>query len=70
VTEAAAAGHLVLYPGTASRPLASTINFAAGQNRANNAIIVLADDGSGTVSVFNSAAGAVHVVIDVNGYFE
>jgi len=31
---------------------------------------VLANDGSGTVDVFNSSGGTVHVVIDVNGYFE
>ena len=70
VTGAVAQGHLILYPSTAPRPLASTINFVAGQNRANNAILALANDGSGTVSVFNSSTGTVHVVIDVNGYFE
>ena len=27
-------------------------------------------DGSGTVKVNNSAAGAVHLVLDVNGFFQ
>jgi hypothetical protein len=30
---------------------------------------VLATDGTGTVGIKNDAAGAVHVVLDVNGYF-
>ena len=70
VTEATAQGYLTLYPSTEPRPLASTINYMAGQTRANNAIIVLANDGSGTINVFNGSGGTVHVVIDVNGYFE
>jgi len=70
VTQPTAAGYLTLYPATASRPVASTLNFVAGQTRANNAILALASDGSGTVEVFNGSAGTVHVIIDVNGYFE
>jgi len=46
------------------------IDFVAGLTRANNAIVTLANDGSGTVDVFNGSRGTVHVVIDVNGYFE
>jgi hypothetical protein len=70
VTEPVASGHLTLYPSTAPRPLASSINFVTGQTRANNAILALASDGSGTIDVFNGSAGTVHVIIDVNGYFE
>jgi hypothetical protein len=68
---AAAAGNLVLYPGySISPPLASSLNFAAGVTRANNAVVLLALNGAGTLEVKNSSAGAVHFVLDVNGYFQ
>jgi len=70
VTEPTALGYLTLHPATSPRPVASNINYSAGQTRANNAILVLAGDGSGTVGVFNGSSGATHVIIDVNGYFE
>jgi hypothetical protein len=70
VTQPGAPGYLTIYPSTGSRPVVSTVNFGAGQTRANNAVLVLASDGSGTVKVFNGSGGTVHVVVDVNGYFE
>jgi hypothetical protein len=65
-----AAGNLRLFPGDASAPNTSTLNFGAGQTRANNAIVMMASSGSGTIAVHNAAAASVDVVIDVNGYFE
>jgi hypothetical protein len=70
VTQAAAQGYLTIYPSTGSKPLASTVNFGAGQTRANNAVVPLASDASGGVKVFNGSTGTVQVVVDVNGYFE
>jgi hypothetical protein len=66
----AAAGNLRFFPGDGTAPNASALNFAAGQTRANNAIVMLASSGSGTFAVRNSATASVDVVIDVNGYFE
>jgi hypothetical protein len=66
-----AAGHLAVCPGdAASAPLVSTINFSPGQNRANNAVLRLAVDGTGTIKVKNASAGTVDFVLDVNGYFQ
>ncbi len=48
----------------------STLNFVAGATRANNALVLLASDGSGTVAATNGSAGATHLVLDVTGYFE
>ena len=50
----------------------STINFRAGQVKANNAIVPLATDGSGLLALRATCAGAgpVQVIVDVNGYFE
>lgn len=65
-------GNLTFYPGGVSRPTASTINFAAGTVRANNAILLLAPDGAGTIQVypFVAGGGTVNAILDVTGYFE
>jgi hypothetical protein len=68
---AAAGGYLTLFPGDgAGPPLVSTVKFSAGQTRGNNAIVLLASDGTGTIKVNNGSSGAVHFVLDVNGYFQ
>lgn len=69
VTEPLAPGYLTLHPGGTAPPLASSVNFLAGQTRANNAVVALAPDGSGTLAVVNGSAGAAHVLVDVNGFF-
>jgi hypothetical protein len=66
----AAAGNLRFFPGDGTAPNASTLNFTAGQTRANDAVVMLASSGSGTIALKSSSTAAVHVVIDVNGYFE
>ncbi len=72
VTQTSAQGHLTLHAGDLPAPGASTINFAAGQTRANNAILPLAANGAGTLAVtpFVLGGGSVHVIVDVTGYFE
>lgn len=66
------AGYLTLHPGDLAAPLTSTVNFAAGTTRANNAILPLALDGTGTLSVTPAVAGGgtVHLILDVSGWFE
>jgi hypothetical protein len=65
----AATGDLIVYPnGIASPPVVSTISFRAGRTRANNTLVYLAADGS--LLVKNNAAGALDLVLDVNGYFK
>jgi hypothetical protein len=49
-------------------PLVSTVNFAQGLTRANNAIVAVAPDG--TIKVKNGSAAAVDFVLDVNGCFQ
>jgi len=69
ITQPTSAGHIKAYPGGISAPVVSTLNFRAGQTRANNAIVKL---GPGGVLTFVSGqpTGTVHVIIDVIGYFE
>jgi hypothetical protein len=63
------AGHLRLFPAGGAEPLSSTLNYTAGLTRANNAIVGLGAAGEIAVRC-GQAAGTVHVVVDVNGYFE
>jgi subtilisin family serine protease len=73
VTGPTAAGHLgFAVGGCPVPPGTSTINFSAGQTRANLAILPLATNGTGAITVFPTvlAAGNVHLILDVTGYFE
>jgi parallel beta-helix repeat protein len=70
VTQPSTLGHLTIHAADLGLPLASTINFSAGQTRANNAVLRLSNDGSGSVTVYNGSTGTVHLILDVNGYFE
>ena len=63
------AGYLRLFPAGGAEPLSSTLNYTAGLTRANNAIVGLGVAGEIAVRC-GQAAGTVHVVVDVNGYFE
>ncbi|MES1244173.1 MAG: hypothetical protein ABUT39_21390, partial [Acidobacteriota bacterium] len=71
VLQAQGAGRLTLHPGNLSTPNTSTINFPAGQNLANNAILPLASNGEGTLGITPvvTGGGTVHVIVDVSGYF-
>ncbi len=65
VTEPASEGFLTVYPCGITRPLASNLNFAAGQTTAD---LVFAQAGtSGNVCIYTSAA--THLILDINGRF-
>lgn len=68
VTQPTAIGHLTIYPLGAALPLASTINYGAGQTRANNAIVQLGVGDSIAVTC-GQGSGTTHFIIDVVGYF-
>jgi hypothetical protein len=68
VVQASSGGYLTAFPAGQGLPLASTLNFAAGQTRANNAVLSLS--AGGAVSVFNGAAGPANFLLDVTGWFE
>jgi hypothetical protein len=67
---ASSSGFFSLYPGNAFPLGTSSLNFAAGQVRASNTILLLATDGTGTVGVLNGANTGTHFLLDVNGYFQ
>ena len=66
VTEPTAPGYLTAYPGDAARPLASNLNFVAGQTVPNLVSVTLAPDR--TIRIFNGSQGTSHIIVDVVGY--
>jgi Glycoside hydrolase family 44 len=72
VTGASAAGSLVAFPAELDQaPLANTLSLRAGATRANNAVLLLARDGSGRVAFSNDmSSGSAHLIVDVNGWWE
>jgi uncharacterized repeat protein (TIGR01451 family) len=69
VTQSTATGNVRIHPSGTPIPTASTINYAAGLTRANNAIVGL---NGGQIAVFAAQApgSTVHFILDVTGYFE
>jgi 5-hydroxyisourate hydrolase-like protein (transthyretin family) len=68
VTEPTQLGNVRLYPAGAPTPQTSTVNYPPGVTRAGNATVSL--DAAGRLAVLASPSGAVHIVVDVNGYYE
>jgi hypothetical protein len=69
VTGTTSFGDLRVYPSGAPPTTSSTINWSAGQTRANNTILELGASGSLTVWCV-MFAGSTHVLFDVFGYFQ
>ena len=61
---------LRFFPAGQAPPTVSSLNYAAGQTRGNNAVVAV--DPSGAIAAFvGQAAGTtVDLIVDVNGYFE
>lgn len=66
-TGSTAGGWAVAYPNGTSRPLASSVNWKAGENAPNHAIVPLGPDGS--IRLFTRTGGKVDLVADVVGWY-
>ena len=62
VTQPLAAGFVTVFPCDQQRPLASNLNYVAGQTVADVVITPIAADG--TICLFTSAT--THFIVDVN----
>jgi uncharacterized repeat protein (TIGR01451 family) len=69
VTGGDAPGNLRLFPGGSAAPLASSLNYAAGQTRANNGIVPISATGQLAVQCDQALNTGTHFILDVNGYF-
>jgi hypothetical protein len=65
-TQGTFASYLTVYPSGATQPLASNLNFAAGQDIPN--LVIVKVGSGGNVQVYNDK-GQVHVIFDAVGYF-
>src|SRR5262249_139843 len=66
VTNTSASSFLTVFPTGGALPLASNLNWVAGQTVPNRVMIEMG--AGGQVSIFN-LAGSVDVVVDLNGWF-
>ena len=69
VTQPSSPGFLIVRPNGTAIPTASTINFGAGQTRANATTLALSTSGQVALRT-GQATGTVHVILDVTGYLE
>jgi hypothetical protein len=68
VTQPADSGNVIEYPGTASQPDVSIINFAPGETIPNLALVSTAANNS--FNIYNNSPGSIQIVVDTSGYFE
>lgn len=61
------AGSITAYPSGTTKPLASNLNFGAGQTIANQAVVPLGSDGQ--IRLANNSGGTIDLLADVAGYF-
>jgi hypothetical protein len=69
VTGQTSAGYVAVGPTMSAAPATSTLNFPAGDNRANGTTVAL-DPSGRLAAVFKGGGGSrTHLVLDVTGYF-
>jgi hypothetical protein len=66
VADATAESDLIVYPGDATQPVASDLNFLAGETVPNLVVVKLS--ATGTIKIYNPF-GTTNVIVDVVGYF-
>lgn len=67
VTQPSSAGELSLFPAGEAPPVSTSLSFGAGRTRANNALVGLS---AGFSAEARLPSGTVHLIVDVNGYFQ
>ena len=68
VTRAIAPGNVTVYPAGGARPATSTVNFTAGQDASNTALVPVGTRGE--ISLGLNSTGSAHLVLDITGYIE
>jgi hypothetical protein len=63
VTQPTPSGSVTLFPATGAVPTTTTINYWAGQTRANNAVMGLS--GTGELTARCQPSGSTHLILDV-----
>ena len=66
-TQPSAPGFITAWPSDQARPLASNLNFVAGQTIPN--LVIAPVGANGKVALFNGSAGSTHMIADLAGWF-
>ena len=66
-TDPTASGYLTAWPSDAGQPLASSLNFVAGETVPN--LVELPVGPSGKISIYNGSPGSIQEIADVVGYY-
>ena len=66
-TQPSASGFITVYGDGTARPLASNLNFVAGQTVPNLVVAPVGSDGE--VDLYNGSGGTVQLVADASGWF-
>jgi hypothetical protein len=69
MTGASREGAIALTPTPTASPTTSTLNFIAGDTRANGVTIALGADGSLSATYIAPPGSTVQLVFDVTGYY-
>ena len=69
VVRPTAKGYVALGPSPTDTPSSSTINFPAGDIRANNVVVPVNADGTISAVYIGAAGATVDLVLDISGYF-
>jgi glucose/arabinose dehydrogenase len=69
-TSPTAGGVFTAFATGTALPATSNLNFAAGQTRANNAVVMLGLAGDLAIVYSGPGGASAHVIVDVVGYFE
>ena len=67
VTNTQADGYLTVYPDGSSLPVASNVNFQAGETVPNLVVAPVGSDGK--VDLYNGSSGTTQLVADVSGWY-
>jgi hypothetical protein len=70
VTGMTAGGFVTLWPSGQTRPTVSSINFSGTEPALANGAIVGLSTNAQDLSVYDGSNSAVHIIIDVTGYFQ
>lgn len=66
-TQASAPGFITVYSTFDAIPLASNLNFGAGDTTSNLVTVPVSADGR--IDLYNGSTGSTHLIVDVQGYF-
>jgi hypothetical protein len=70
ITGMTAQGFVTLWPSGQTRPVVSSINFSGTEPALANGAIVGLSTNAQDLSAYNGSNSALHIIIDVTGYFQ